>query len=531
VSLRSRLLAALCTVTLVALLVADVATYSALRNFLYSRIDQSLASVAAVVGQGLHDPGQQPPQGAVTTPGAGQGADGSPVTPTPGALHGAAGTSVELRSASGQVRFTQPAYQPGGGSYSPVLPTHVEGLSAGGAEGQGGGPGGAAAPEAIFTAPSTKAGGPEFRVLAVEQPDGDVLFVGSSLAPTEATLNRLLLIELAVTGAALVAAALLGFWLVRVGLRPLRDVETTADSIAAGNLDQRVPGANETTEVGRLATALNVMLGEIEQAFATRDATEAELRRSEEMLRRFVADASHELRTPLAAVSAYAELFERGAKDHPEDLERVMVGIRAETGRMRRLVEDLLLLARFDEGANNLAREPVELVNLATEVTRTAATVGPAWPVEVRAEQPVEVLGDEGRLNQVLTNLLANVRSHTPPGTRTTLTVGVDGPEAVVTVADDGPGFGPDHGAKIFERFYRADASRSRAQGGAGLGLSIVAAIVTAHGGRVEAGEAPGGGALVAVHLPLARPAARPSGSGASGAGATAELPSGAVVR
>ena len=177
------------------------------------------------------------------------------------------------------------------------------------------------------------------------------------------------------TAAALLAAGLLGWWLVRVGLRPLRAMERSADAIAAGELDQRVAGENERTEVGRLARALNVMLARIQSAFAERDATERDLRASEERMRHFVADASHELRTPLAAVSAYAELFERGADHNEADLGRVMSGIRAESGRMKALVEDLLLLARLDEG-RPIEREPVELVGLAAEAAQTAQTIG-----------------------------------------------------------------------------------------------------------------------------------------------------------
>jgi two-component system OmpR family sensor kinase len=200
--------------------------------------------------------------------------------------------------------------------------------------------------------------------------------VGASLADTDSTLRRLLLIESAVTASALLAAIALGWWLVRVGLRPLVAIEDTADAIAEGELTQRVPGENAKTEVGRLARALNTMLGRIEGAFAARDATEDELRQSEGRLRQFVADASHELRTPIAAVSAYAELFDRGARERPGDLDRVVSGIRAETGRMSRLVEDLLLLARLDEG-RPLERAPVELVGLAGDAVRTATTVGP----------------------------------------------------------------------------------------------------------------------------------------------------------
>jgi two-component system OmpR family sensor kinase len=279
-------------------------------------------------------------------------------------------------------------------------------------------------------------------------------------------------------------------------------------------LDERVPGENDRTEVGRLARTVNVMLSRIQQAFAQRDATEAALRASEERLRRFVADASHELRTPLAAVSAYAELFDRGASEHPDDLRRVMTGIQGEASRMGRLVEDLFLLARLDEG-RPLERQPVDLTALAAEAVQTATAVGPAWPVSLAAERPVEVIGDEARLRQVVDNLLANVRAHTPAGTPVVVSVSAvptpTGPdEAVIEVADRGPGVG-EGAARIFERFYRADPSRSR--GGTGLGLAIVAAIVAAHTGRVAATDRPGGGTVVTVRLPLVpTEAPRPAG-------------------
>jgi two-component system, OmpR family, sensor kinase len=305
-----------------------------------------------------------------------------------------------------------------------------------------------------------------------------------------------------VTAGALVLAMAGGWWLVRLGLRPLEDVERTADSIAAGNLDQRVPGADEPTEVGRLARALNVMLERIETAFSARVASENRLKESDRHLRQFVADASHELRTPIAAVSAYAQLFKRGAASRPDDLGRVMDGIERETGRMGHLVEDLLLLARLDEHTTAV-REPVEVVGLAAEAVETARTVGPDWPVVFVADEPVEVMGDRDALRQVLDNLLANVRSHTPAGTATTVRVATVGADACIEVADDGPGLDEATSAMVFERFFRADPSRSRETGGAGLGLAIVASIVRAHGGQTEADTSPGGGALFRVVLPM----------------------------
>jgi len=287
-------------------------------------------------------------------------------------------------------------------------------------------------------------------------------------------------------------------------------METAAESIAEGNLTERVPGENDTTEVGRLARTLNIMLSRIESAFRARVATEERLRDSDARLRRFVGDASHELRTPIAAISAYAELFGRGASEHQEDLERLIVGIRSETGRMEHLVADLLLLARLDEG-RPMEMHPVDLVSLCAEAVQTSRTVGPAWPVTFTAPRPIEVVGDATGLRQVIDNLLGNVRSHTPEGTNTKVSVEPDGDGAVIVVADDGPGMPPDQVAHVFERFYRSDPSRSRLHGGAGLGLSIVSAIVAAQGGTVMAASAEGAGTTITVRLPAVPPAGAPA--------------------
>ena len=318
------------------------------------------------------------------------------------------------------------------------------------------------------------------------------------------TLHTLFLTEAAVTAGALVLALAGGWWLVRLGLRPLEDVEATAESIAAGNLDQRVPGADQPTEVGRLARALNVMLERIQAAFAARVASEERAKESQEHLRRFVADASHELRTPIAAVSAYAELFERGAAANETDLPRVIAGIRTETARMDRLVNDLLTLARLDEGVP-MQLAPVELVSLVSDAVRTATAVGPDWPVQFWAATPLEVTGDKDRLRQVVDNLLANVRAHTPSGTATTVRLDQVGDDARIEVRDTGPGMPTEQAERVFERFYRLDPARARTSGGSGLGLSIVAAIVAAHGGTVSANSAPGQGMTVTVLLPMTR--------------------------
>jgi two-component system OmpR family sensor kinase len=251
---------------------------------------------------------------------------------------------------------------------------------------------------------------------------------------------------------------------------------------------------DERTEVGRLGLALNAMLGQIETAFRAREASESKLRR-------FVSDASHELRTPLAAVRAYAELFTRGAADRPDDLERSMKGIRRESERMSLLVEDLLLLARLDEG-RPLHNERVELRDVVADAVETARAVEPARRISSKLDDAV-VLGDRDRLRQTVDNLLANVRAHAGDSAVAVSLESADG-FARITVSDFGPGLGDEELDHVFERFYRADASRARASGGVGLGLSIVAAVAEAHHGRVSASSSPGGGATFVIELPLA---------------------------
>ncbi len=480
-SLRTRLLLATGAVALIALVVADIATYASLRRFLYDRVDQTLSTAF--------------PPGPGPGPGGGGGPPPSVGTRAPGIF-------VERRASDGHVEFSYGAFEPGGRRYTPVLTPAMFGASPAGTR-------------TFYTTPATTPGGPQFRVLVTVEPDGDRLVLGQPLDATTATLHQLFLVELAVTLAALVAATAVGVWLVTVGLRPLRRVEETAEAIAEGELERRVPGESERTEVGRLARVLNVMLGRIQQAFAQRDATEARLRASEERMRQFVADASHELRTPLSAVSAYAELYQRAGETHPEDLARIMGGIQGESARMGRLVEDLLLLARLDEGLP-LRHEPVEMVALCAEAVAAARAVGPGWPVGLQASEPVEVVGDAGRLRQVLDNLLANVRAHTPEGTPATVGVHLEGDWVGLEVADEGPGIPDDALERLFERFYRADPSRARRSGGSGLGLSIVAAIVAGHGGRVAAANRRGGGVSITVRLPAAG-APSPPGSPADG--------------
>jgi two-component system OmpR family sensor kinase len=331
--------------------------------------------------------------------------------------------------------------------------------------------------------------GEQYRVRAAVEPElnGAMLITADPLHDVTSTLHRLFLVELLVTLAVLAALAGLGLWIVRLGLRPLRGIEVTAAAITAGDLTRRVEYADPQTEVGRVGSALNTMLDHIEA--------------SDRRLRRFIADASHELRTPLAAVRAYAELFDRGAAARPADLERSMSGITRESERMSLLVDDLLLLARLDEG-RPLEQKPVDLAAVVSEAVDAARVVEPDRPIELAVE-PATVTGDEARLHQVLDNLLANARTHTPAGTPVSVELRqVDG-RVELSVADHGPGLTEEQAARVFERFYRTDTSRARASGGAGLGLSIVAAVAEAHGGAAEVRPTPGGGATFVIALPL----------------------------
>jgi len=481
-SLRSRLLLAVGAIALVSLVVADVTVYASLRSYLYGQVDTILAASAGPVSQAAT---QLVERGGNK---ASEPALGGPLPSTSNfcqfGRESAPGMFIEVRQADGTVLSGEEcsAFLPGQKSFVPRLPTTFGGFVADVILNR---------PTTHLTVASLTTGGPTFRVLAVRLNGGGTLIVADPITGLENTLSHLLVLEGSVTGGALLVSVLLGLWLVRVGLRPLRDVVRTAEAISEGDLMHRVPNANTRTEVGHVATALNVMLGRIQRSFG-------DLQASENRLRRFVSDASHELRTPIAAVSAYAQLFKRGAAAHPEDLGRVMDGIERETARMGHLVEDLLLLARLDEHDPS-ALEPVELVGLAAEAVETGRTVGPDWPLTFVADDPVEVMGDRDALRQVVDNLLANVRAHTPSGTVTTVTVGRRGAEAFLEVADTGPGISEDQTGLVFERFYRADPSRSRQTGGAGLGLAIVATIVRAHGGRTEAVSAPGGGALFRV--------------------------------
>ncbi len=373
------------------------------------------------------------------------------------------------------------------------------------------------------------------------------LIAGVDLGDINGTISQLARVDLLVSIVIIVALALVGVAIVQSSLRPLTDIQRTAQAIASGDLSRRVPDEDPRTEVGRLGRSLNAMLSQIESSFDAQSRSEAAARRSEERMRQFVADASHELRTPLTAMRGYAEYYRqrggisgepaapaaepgnlpalngtpaRGSPGHGggqldrADLDRIMQRVEQESARMGVLVEDMLLLARLDQ-QRPLEQRPVDLLTLAADAVQDARIIAPdrAIDLSVGSATAFLVLGDEVRLRQVIGNLMSNALNHTPDGTPISVRI-LAGPRqpvpsVVLEVADQGPGISPEQAEHVFERFYRGDQARTRKAGGTGLGLAIVAALVAAHGGAVTLDTAPGQGATFRVTLPLAPEAQR----------------------
>jgi two-component system, OmpR family, sensor kinase len=356
------------------------------------------------------------------------------------------------------------------------------------------------------------------------------LVVGTDLGNVNATVRRIAYFDMIVGGVIVLVLAMVGVAAVRANLRPLDEIEETAEAIADGHLDRRVPERDPRTEIGRLGRSLNIMLSQIETAFHAREESEAAAHRSEERMRRFIADAGHELRTPLTAIRGFAEYYrQRGGMETrwdrdevpatgggltPSDLDRLMQRVEKEAARMGLLVEDLLLLARLDQ-QRPLARQPVDLLSLAGDAVHDARLLAPARTVDLSVQPGAAflVIGDEPRLRQVIGNLMSNALTHTPDGTPIEVSIGSgtldprlpDSPPAVtLDVTDHGPGMTPEQAHRVFERFYRTDQARTRATGGSGLGLAIVNALVSAHGGVASVRTAPGKGATFRIALPLA---------------------------
>jgi len=465
------------------------------------------------------------------------------------------GYVIELRNAQGQLLQCDQC-TPIITGYGPNVPTSNSWLTANNGK--------------LVTVPATS-GGDNWRVLARPQgyfsntspgPATGTLIVAADLGHLDQAASWLAKVDLVVSAIIVIALAIVGVAMVRASLRPLTDIERTAEAIAAGDLSRRVPYYDPRTEMGRLATSLNVMLAHVESAFRARAQSEAAARHSEERMRRFLADASHELRTPLTAIRGYAEYYrQRGglengpaspaiakaspaaaeagtavaghasavagpgavpdsladpsAWDEPltrQDMDRIMERVEQESSRMGGLVEDMLVLARLDQ-QRPIERRPVDLLTLTADAVQDARIVAPIRSIEltIGTSAAFLVLGDEPRLRQVIGNLMNNALTHTPDGSPISVRIFTGYqqgnpavPCAIVEVTDHGPGLTPEQASRVFERFYRADQARDRRTGGSGLGLAIVQGLVQAHGGTVSLDTAPGHGATFRITLPLA---------------------------
>jgi two-component system, OmpR family, sensor kinase len=476
------LLLALIGLTAVGLLAVAFLSRSALKSYLYDRVDQQVEEAIAPALRVLvvRDLIQQIPPGSVAL-GAAEGGPQAQLPP---------GTFVRLRDARGRADRDLVFSYGERGLPRPDLSGNVP-LSPlmQAAEGEG----------LDITTVGAREGEDEFRVAAVTPPGGsESLVIAVPLSDAQDTLAQLTLIEMIVTAAVLAALAGLAWWVLRIGLRPLEEMEQAAGQIAGGDLSRRVEPANQTSEVGRLGLALNAMLGQIEEAFSQRQA-------SENRMRRFLADASHELRTPLTSIRGYAEVFRSGAASEPDEVERAMRRIEQESERMGGLVNDLLTLARLDEVREPL-REPVDLSELVGEACEDARAASPDRAIRLIAPGSLELRGDGDQLRQVVANLLRNAVTHTPPGTPIEVSLERADGSATLRVRDHGPGLPVGVGDQVFERFWRRGHARERTRGGAGLGLAIVSAIVSAHGGEVHAASATDDGAEFTVSLPVGSP-------------------------
>jgi len=502
------------------LVTTDLVTSSSLRSFLLGRLDeqvevsqsQAYKYIAQVYSRDMSAGDRQP----VTDPTAWLAELQSP-PPAPATFGGGPGTVriprlnrtvlsgrlspdtyVEVLSPTGTVLFSDPSGTTADPDPAPVVPRdiHVQHLPPADVFGRRHGP---YVPQAPSIDVAAVGGGVRYRAQAVSVPGG-ILFTAISLAPTDETLSSLTHVELLVSIGVIVALLLLALWIVRVGMRPLDDMTETAGAIGRGDLTRRIRRADDRGEVGRLGSALNGMLSQIEAAFGERTSSEARLRR-------FVADASHELRTPLTSIRGYAELLRKGALDDEEGRRRAAERIESEAARMSLLVDDLLLLARLDQG-RPLEQAPVDLGRVVAEAIDAWTLDDGRHPLTSDIDDAVVVRADAARLRQIVDNLLRNAGVHTPAGTPVHVRVLRRGDTAVLEVADQGPGLDAEQAARVFDRFYRGSAARTG--DGTGLGLSIVAALAAAHGGTARIDTAPGRGAVLTVEIPA-------TGSGAPG--------------
>jgi two-component system OmpR family sensor kinase len=461
-TLRTRLLAGLLALTTVGLVVSGFVATTLLHSYLVNQVDQQLGASAIAVGRVAGAPAEPPP-GAQTFQ-----------VPTP--------FVVTHLDAEGRITDQVGGWRAGGGP-GPALVgrTVIDARAAG---------------DSPFTVPAVD-GGSSFRVRAVAAPDGTgSVTIAVSLDSVTSTVNRLRTVLIFVALGVIVGLVALGLLVVRLGLRPLTNVEQTAERIADGDLSSRIPDAPPGTEIGRLSRVLNNMLAKIEQAFSAREHSEA-------TLRRFVADAGHELRTPLTTIRGYAELYRKGAFPDRSAERQGIERIESEAARMGRLVDDLLLLAHLDQQRPLLLTQ-VDLAAVARDVVTDAGVRDPGREITCRVpDHPVLAEVDPDGISQTVANLVSNALTHTPPGTPVEVEVRVAGTSAVVAVRDRGNGIAPEHIASVFDRFYRADTARSRALGGTGLGLAIARALTEACGGTIACAPRPGGGMEFTITLPL----------------------------
>jgi two-component system OmpR family sensor kinase len=466
-SIRARLVIGMVVLVSIGLTVANVAGVLLLRSYLYERVDDQ---VAAISGPGAADP--------------------LPATPSTGQLCANPRDPRGLRS-----DFVLLILDGNGKEVCSVGPDLGEA-----------GPDLAALPNetnAQLTTLSSLDGQDRWRVRIITIAENDrTLVLAVSLADADATVRRLTLVSVLISTIVLLGTGGAAWLIARIGLGPLRKIEDTAERIAAGDLTERVPAYRGRTEVGRLAAALNGMLGQIERAFSAR--TESETR-----LRRFISDASHELRTPLSTIRGHAELWRNGLMREGPDTETLVNRIEGEAKRMSTLVDDMLLLARLDQ-ARPLEEQAVDMLSLATDAVVDAEARQPAREIVLDhrpGDQPPVITGDEARLRQVITNLISNALTHTPASSAVAVQISGDVHRVEVRVTDQGPGMPPEVVDKVFDRFYRADPGRGRSHGGSGLGLAIVDSLVRAHGGQVTCVSSPAGGTTCTVSLPRQRAA------------------------
>ena len=523
-SLRTKLITALITLVILALAAISCAGISILRGYLIGQTDTTLR------GQGLEQLAVHAVNDSLSNNGCG-------------------GSGVELANSKYAVWWI-----PAGGAPEQVVQPVVGGFSNSCTGNGSSGPSTsaisavasqlAANPGLTTTVPG-QASGDRWRVISYSEPVTNgttgIMIIGTDVSNVYGTIQQLAGVDLIVSIAIVLVLLMAAIAVVRANLRPLVEIEETAEEIADGHLNRRVPEHDPRTEIGRLGRSLNIMLSQIETAFHAREESEAAAHQSEERMRRFIADASHELRTPLTAIRGFAEYYrQRGglvtywdkaasapvsadeagsrvpamaAGLTPDDLDRIMQRVEKEAARMGLLVEDLLLLARLDQ-QRPLARQPIDLLSLAADAVHDARLLAPARTIDLSVQPGAAflVIGDEARLRQVIGNLMSNALTHTPDGSPIEVSIGSgtldprvpDSPRAVtLDVTDHGPGMTPEQAHRVFERFYRADQARMRTTGGSGLGLAIVSALVTAHGGVASVRTAPGRGATFRIALPL----------------------------